>query len=110
MTIFSLHRWFNSNHAAGLLFWGSLALLLYVYLGYPLPLALISRFVPKRRAALGYEPFITVLIAAHNEEPNIRAKIEQTLNLDYPASKLEVLVVSDGSTDNTNEIVNSLTD
>jgi len=47
-----------------------------------------------------------MIIAAHNEEENIRSKLESCLNLDYPKEKLEVIVASDGSTDRTNEIVN----
>ena len=51
------------------------------------------------------EPNVTVLITAYNEENDIRAKLENTLQIDYPQEKLEILVASDGSTDKTDEIV-----
>src|SRR5207237_5400518 len=51
------------------------------------------------------EPHVTVLITAFNEEAAIRKKLEDTLKIDYPADKLEILVASDGSTDRTDEIV-----
>ena len=83
------------------------ALLFYVYVGYPLLLAILGLFFRRPRTKTGYTPSITVLIAAYNEEAAIRRKIEQTLSLEYPADKLEILVVSDGSTDRTDEIVES---
>jgi cellulose synthase/poly-beta-1,6-N-acetylglucosamine synthase-like glycosyltransferase len=55
-------------------------------------------------------PFLSILIAAYNEEAGIKKKLEQTLNLDYPKDKLEILVLSDGSTDRTDEIVRSFGD
>src|SRR6185312_2199012 len=86
------------------------ALLFYVYVGYPLLLAILGLFFRRPRTKTGYTPSITVLIAAYNEEAAIRRKIEQTLSLEYPADKLEILVVSDGSTDRTDEIVESAPD
>jgi cellulose synthase/poly-beta-1,6-N-acetylglucosamine synthase-like glycosyltransferase len=86
------------------------ALLFYVYIGYPLLLAMLGLFFRRPRTKTGYTPSISVLIAAYNEEAAIRRKIEQTLSLEYPADKLEILVVSDGSTDRTDEIVESVPD
>jgi len=51
-----------------------------------------------------------VLIAAYNEESGIRKKLEQTMALDYPPDRLEVIVLSDGSSDRTDEIVKSFAD
>jgi len=85
-------------------------LLLYAYIGYPLLLALLASFSRRRRPNPGYTPTITVLIAAYNEQAAIGRKIEQTLALDYPADMLQVLVVSDGSSDRTDEIVKEFTD
>jgi cellulose synthase/poly-beta-1,6-N-acetylglucosamine synthase-like glycosyltransferase len=85
-------------------------LLFYVYAGYPLLLATIGLFVRRHRPDAGYTPRISVLIAAYNEEEAIERKIQQTLALDYPQAKLEVLVVSDCSTDRTDEIVNAFSD
>ncbi len=80
-------------------------LLLYVYAGYPLLLAALSALFRRRRPEIGHTPKISVLISAYNEETAIRLKIQQTLALEYPAGKLEVVVVSDGSTDGTDSIV-----
>ncbi|HLJ90398.1 MAG TPA: glycosyltransferase family 2 protein [Candidatus Angelobacter sp.] len=95
---------------ANLVFWGSLLALVYVYLGYPLLLSLIASLRRSRTAELGYTPAISVLIAACNEEAGIRQKLEQTVQLEYPADKLEILVLSDGSQDRTDEIVNAFPD
>lgn len=86
------------------------ALLFYVYLGYPLLLGGLSLLRPRRRRCSGGEPKLSVLIAAHNEESSIKRKLEATLSLDYPADKLEVLVLSDGSIDRTDEIVRHIAD
>jgi cellulose synthase/poly-beta-1,6-N-acetylglucosamine synthase-like glycosyltransferase len=95
---------------AKLVFWLAALLLFYVYAGYPLLLAVIGLFVRSRRLEPGYCPRLSVLIAAYNEEEAIARKIEQTLALEYPADKLEVLVLSDCSTDRTDEIVSSFPD
>src|SRR5579859_1408959 len=95
---------------AEILFWLSLAALLYVYVGYPLMLLCLTSFSRIPQAKPSYTPFLSILIAAYNEEAGIKKKIEQTLDLDYPADQMEVLVLSDGSTDGTEEIVKSFTD
>src|SRR5947209_13526426 len=92
------------------LFWAAAALLFYVYLGYPLLLAAITLLVRKPRPEAGYCPRISVLIAAYNEEAAIERKIRQTLALEYPADKIEILVLSDCSTDRTDEIVSGFGD
>ena len=98
-------------HTAGqIVFWGSLAVLAYVYVGYPLVVYLVSVVRPRRVERGEVEPSVTVLITAYNEEEAIAAKIENTLKLDYPAEKLEILVASDGSTDETDEIVRGFAD
>ncbi len=89
-------------------FWFSIALILYTYVGYPLIIGLISRFFPIPKRDLFYEPTVSMLIAAYNEEQEIERKIRDTLALDYPPDKLEIVIVSDGSTDRTDEIVQSL--
>jgi cellulose synthase/poly-beta-1,6-N-acetylglucosamine synthase-like glycosyltransferase len=91
--------------AAVILVWFSLGALVYVYVGYPLLLAVIGLFAKRPNATPGHFPKISVLIAAYNEEAGIRKKIEDTLALDYPADKIEILVLSDCSTDHTDEIV-----
>ena len=89
------------------LFWAGVALILYTYVGYPLVLALVSRLRarPVRRSEC--EPKVSVIITAYNEERDLAAKLDNTLALDYPADKLEIIVASDCSTDRTDEIVRS---
>jgi len=85
-------------------FWGSVAWITYVYLGYPFLLACIGRVYrrPVRRATI--EPSVTIVIAAFNEEAHIAGTIRNKLDLDYPSSKLQIIVVSDGSSDRTDEL------
>ena len=90
--------------------WISLAALFYVYLGYPLLLGVVAFCTRRPRAALGYLPNISILIAAYNEEAGIEKKLEQTLALNYPRDKMEIIVLSDGSTDRTEGIVKTLAD
>jgi len=103
---------FGTGVASGarIVFWLAAFLLFYVYAGYPLLLAAIRLFVHRRRFEPGYTPRISVLIAAYNEEEVIERKIRQTLALEYPQKKLEVLVLSDCSTDRTDEIVKAFPD
>jgi cellulose synthase/poly-beta-1,6-N-acetylglucosamine synthase-like glycosyltransferase len=91
--------------AAEILFWLSLAGILWTHAGYPLAAALLARVLRRdvRRAA--FEPSVTVIVPAHDEGDVIGARLENLLELDYPAERLELLVVSDGSTDRTDEIV-----
>jgi len=90
---------------AQIIFFLSLAMLFYTYGGYPLFVYLYSRLFPKRIAKKNIEPRVTVLITAYNEEQAIRAKLENTLLIEYPKEKLEILVASDGSDDQTEELV-----
>jgi cellulose synthase/poly-beta-1,6-N-acetylglucosamine synthase-like glycosyltransferase len=98
------------NAAAAFLFWACAAILFYVYAGYPAMLAVVALFVRRKKPEPAELPSVSVLIAAYNEEAHIGRKIEQTLALDYPADKLEILVLSDGSTDRTDNIVKSFAD
>lgn len=95
---------------AEVLFWVSFAVLLYVYAGYTFLLAVLAAFVPRRRPKVDFTPRLSILIAAYNEQTGIRRKIEQTLSLDYPSDLIEVLILSDGSTDQTDAIVESFRD
>jgi cellulose synthase/poly-beta-1,6-N-acetylglucosamine synthase-like glycosyltransferase len=91
--------------AARMVFWSSLGALVYVYALYPLLLSLL-RLVARRPIRTGHaEPTVCLFIAAHDEAIVMEAKIQNSLALDYPADKLEIVIASDGSTDGTNEIV-----
>ncbi len=73
-------------------------------------ISVFSLFVQRSRIFRDDEPTVTLIIAAHNEEKVIKEKIDNTLSLDYPKNKLDIIVASDGSTDMTNEIVSSFAD
>src|SRR5215475_2607398 len=89
------------------LFWISVAFPLYVYLGFPLLLWLLQTLVRRAPRRAPVEPSVSLLIAAYNEAAVIADKIRNSLALDYPAEKLEIVVASDGSEDATAEIVRS---
>lgn len=83
-----------------------IALGLYAYVGYPLVLWLIQRFrTPRAVAHPELWPKISITVPAFNEEAQIRGTIESLLRLDYPADRMQILIVSDASTDRTDEIV-----
>ncbi len=87
------------------LFWLSIALVIYTYAGYPALLALLARFFHKEVIRQPIIPSVTLLIAAYNEESIIAKKLENSLALDYPHEKLQILVTADGSDDRTPDIV-----
>jgi cellulose synthase/poly-beta-1,6-N-acetylglucosamine synthase-like glycosyltransferase len=89
-------------------FWLCLGSVTYIYFGYPLIALLISRISWSRIAKAHIEPSVTVLISAFNEEKEIERTITNKLSQDYPPDRLNVIVVSDGSTDRTDEIISNL--
>ena len=83
-------------------------ILAYTYLGYPVLIALLVPFKPRR---VSFEqtfkpPKVSLIIPAHNEEKVLREKIENSLSLDYPEELFSIVIVSDGSVDRTNDIIN----
>ena len=86
-------------------FWAALLLVVYTYLIYPVLLWLLAagRKMPEY-APLSEWPAASLIIAAHNEEATLRAKLENALAMDYPAEQLDIIVVSDASTDGTDHI------
>ena len=92
---------------AAWIFWISFAVTVYVYFGYPLLLGagLLAPRKGWRRRRI--DPFVSIIVAAYNEEAVIEDKIENLLGSDYPLERFEILVGSDGSTDRTEEIVES---
>jgi cellulose synthase/poly-beta-1,6-N-acetylglucosamine synthase-like glycosyltransferase len=87
-------------------FWVSVALLVYTHLGYPALLWALARSRGDGSASTGDEPLprVSLIVAAHDEEDVIERKVRDTLALDYPRGRLEVIVASDGSTDRTVEL------
>lgn len=87
-----------------ILFWLLLASIIYAYFGYPLLVYLLARFNPWSSEKGDVTPKVSFITVAYNEEGCIREKIENSLSLDYPRNKLDIIFVSDGSTDSTNKI------
>jgi cellulose synthase/poly-beta-1,6-N-acetylglucosamine synthase-like glycosyltransferase len=83
----------------------SVGIIVYVYFGYLLLLVILSRFIKNSVKKGNIEPSVSMIISAYNEGKSIRKKLENTLNLDYPKEKTEIIVASNGSTDKTDEIV-----
>lgn len=80
------------------------------YFLFPVILVILGRVYPFRIQRENIIPSVSVIIAAYNEEQHIAEKIRNTLALDYPAEHIEILIGSDGSTDNTPRIVEQLKD
>ena len=92
------------------MFWFSILFIAYTYIGYPCLLFLWARLFPKKvnKAFLSPAPEISIIIAARNEENNIRERIDNLVCQNYPQEKMEIIVVSDGSTDATNTLVHDM--
>lgn len=94
-----------------ILFWLSLALVFYTYIGYGLLIFVLSKIWGENETPTtpidNELPEVTLIVAAYNEEKFIKAKIENSLSLDYPSSKLNLWIVADGSTDRTVEFSNA---
>lgn len=100
-------------------FWGSVVLIAYTYILYPLILIPVSGFVQalrdtryilqknERRLVLDWDQTVAVVIAAHNEEKYIHDRIQNLLDQDYPSEKVMIYIGSDGSSDRTAEIAQS---
>jgi len=94
-----------------LIFWFSVAILFYTYFGYPVYVYLKADKARYRAYKdEDYKPLVSVIISAYNEEASMGRKVENLLGSDYPADKIEILIGSDGSTDNTNRILAEIRD
>lgn len=83
------------------LFWASLILIIYTYVGYPLLVAIFLRISPRTVSKRPVYSSVSVVIAVHNGESCIEQRLQNLMDQDYPRDKLEIIVVSDGSTDRT---------
>ncbi|MFK8068363.1 MAG: glycosyltransferase family 2 protein [Gammaproteobacteria bacterium] len=90
------------------IFWLSALFLFYTYIGYPLLMFLWAKFRPNPIMSESIEPTVTVVISAFNEQDRIVARIDNLLEQNYPADKLNIVVVSDGSTDSTVKNLNTI--
>jgi cellulose synthase/poly-beta-1,6-N-acetylglucosamine synthase-like glycosyltransferase len=91
-------------------FWLSSFLLFYTYLGYPLWMYFRSRLQPRVQRQGSTLPTVSIILAVHNGAPLLRQKIAHLLSLDYPQDRMEIEIVSDGSTDGTDNILQELRD
>ncbi len=91
----------------------SAALIVYAYAGYPLILALLARLRPARPApgiVPGDWPAVTISVPVYNEERQMAALLDNLLGLHYPSDRLNIVVVSDASSDGTDDIVRGYAD
>tara|TARA_B100001971_G_scaffold215185_1_gene259374 strand:+ start:43961 stop:45121 length:1161 start_codon:yes stop_codon:yes gene_type:complete len=84
-----------------------IGIILYTYFGYFFLVVLLSKFIKREVKKGDYTPKVALVIAAYNEEKSIIKKIENSLALNYPADLLNIYVVSDASSDHTDELVES---
>ena len=82
-------------------FWLGLVTVVYTYVGFPVLVFLRARLRPRPVAATPIEPSVSIVLAAHNEERELAARLDNLVELDYPADRVEVIVASDGSDDGT---------
>src|SRR2546430_2051721 len=95
--------------AFAIIFWTGLAVLFYTFAGYPLLMRCLAAL--RAAATTGADsplPSATVILAAHNEAARIVPRLQNLLASDYPENKLQLIVVSDGSTDDTVRQIQSL--
>jgi len=97
--------------SAGVAFFISVILLLYVWVFYPLFVGLASFLIKNKKRIkneeLSYQ-LVSVVIAAHNEAKNLRQRVINITDSSYPSDKIEIIIASDGSSDNTSEIINEM--
>lgn len=83
------------------LFWSLLGVIAYAYVGYPLTVAIAAWLLNRRVHKVEFDPTVSVVVAAHDEAEAIEERITNLLASDHPAEKLQIVIVSDGSTDET---------
>lgn len=87
-------------------FWISVSTIAYTYVGFPAMMAIRARLFPRPYKADGaHAPKVSMIVAVHDEAATIGAKLNNVAELDYPLANLQVIVVSDGSSDDTDSIV-----
>ncbi|MGC1273650.1 MAG: glycosyltransferase, partial [Planctomycetaceae bacterium] len=86
------------------IFWACVAVLLYIYLAYPGLMWIAGRLRPRLKRPLSEKPSVTLVVPAHNEAAVLAAKLTNSGEIDYPSDRIEIIVASDGSTDETVEI------
>ena len=95
----------SSAHAFASAFWCAACLLVYTYAGYPLWIYWRSRLHPRPVQQGPILPSVSIILAVHNGADRLRQKIDHLLSLDYPQDRLQIVISSDGSTDDTDSII-----
>jgi cellulose synthase/poly-beta-1,6-N-acetylglucosamine synthase-like glycosyltransferase len=91
-------------------FWCAAGLMLYTYVGYPLWIYMRSRLHPRPPQQGAILPTVSIILAVHNGAALLRQKIAHLLSLDYPHDRMEIEIISDGSTDETDDILKEFRD
>ena len=89
--------------SASVLFWLAAGLVGYAYVGYPVVMALLSRYRGSTPRCADHAPHVSVILAVHDEESRVAVRIHDVLAQDYPPQRIEVVVVNDGSRDGTGQ-------
>jgi len=100
----------SGSHVDAYAFWFAACLLLYTYAGYPLWMYFRSRLQPRPQRQASILPTVSIILAVHNGAALLRQKVAHLLSLDYPQDRMEIEIVSDGSTDGTDDILNEFRD
>jgi cellulose synthase/poly-beta-1,6-N-acetylglucosamine synthase-like glycosyltransferase len=100
----------SGTHLHTYAFWFATYLMIYTYAGYPLWMYLRSRLQPRPQRQGSILPTVSIILAVHNGAALLRQKIAHLLSLDYPQDRMEIAIVSDGSTDGTDDILREFQD
>jgi poly-beta-1,6-N-acetyl-D-glucosamine synthase len=106
-TVYAWHRYEPSlemMQSEVIIFCTAAAFLSYTYAGYPALLRIMRKERARKHDATGF-PMVSVIIPFHNEERWVAAKLDNTFAWNYPAGRLEIIAVSDGSTDGTSDVL-----
>ena len=95
--------WLEIPRMSAIVFWIALFVLGYVCVGYPVLARLRAALHPRTRQRAPIEPSVTIIVSAHNEAERTDRRLRNLLSLDYPTDRLEIILGSDGSTDDTVE-------
>lgn len=91
-----------------LVFWVSLTLILYSQIGYPAFLLILPRHRSRRTVEANRQPSVSIIVATRNVAHQLRRKLDNLRNLNYSSELLEIIVISDGSTDDTNALLHEM--
>src|SRR5580704_2897797 len=100
----------SGTHIQTYAFWCAACLMFYTYVGYPLWMCLRSRLQPRQQRQGSILPTVSIILAVHNGAALLRQRVAHLLSLDYPRDRMKIEIVSDGSTDGTDDILKEFRD